>query len=211
MEYRVNQVQVLGTLSGSVRSLIDFFIGVVMKLIKLTQGRWATVDDDDYHWLNQWNWYAHKDGRAYYAMRQQIIPAGNDTKGVAVKVRMHRLITHCPRTLQVDHIDHDGLNNRRDNLRCCTTAQNAYNALPSPNGTSRYKGVRFHKYSWEARIQHNSNRIHIGCFSNEIEAAAAYDQKAKELFADFAYLNFPVGDCHGNDVMNLFGTERIGK
>ena len=79
------------------------------------------------------------------------------------------------------------------NLRLCTQAQNIYNALPRLNCTSKYKGVYRNKKTnrYHAAIQHKGKKFYLGSFKNEIDAAKAYDKKAKELFGEFAYLNFP--------------------
>jgi hypothetical protein len=105
---------------------------------------------------------------------------------------MHRQITGAAAGLVVDHIDNDGLNNRRSNLRICTIKQNSRNSR-SPGGASRYKGVsrdKRHK-KWRVKIICNGKRISVGYFANEIKAALAYDEHAKELFGEYAYLNFP--------------------
>ena len=112
---------------------------------------------------------------------------------------MHRLIMDEPKGLIVDHRDHNGLNNRRSNLRLCTNAQNQYNRLPLKGGTSRHKGVCWCKShnKFNAYIYQRSKRYHLGWFVNEDDAARAYDKKARELFGEYAYLNFP--DCHSRE------------
>lgn len=95
--------------------------------------------------------------------------------------------------MEVDHIDHNGLNNQKSNLRNCTHRQNAMNN--SSRGSSKYLGVSIvgrgrQKGMISAEIKMNYRKIHIGVFSTEIEAAKAYDKKAKELFGEFANLNF---------------------
>lgn len=105
---------------------------------------------------------------------------------------MHREIMNAPKGMVVDHIDGNGLNNRKSNLRICTQAQNNLNSRPKRNCSSRYKGVSFYKRDkiWQVQIFHNSRTIFLGRFDDEIEAALAYDRKAAELFGEFAYLNF---------------------
>ncbi len=105
---------------------------------------------------------------------------------------MHRMIMGEPKGMFVDHIDGNSQNNRRSNLRICTPAQNLQNQRPK-GGTSRYKGVYFHKKDnkWMAKIGFNGKNTYLGLFEDEILAARAYDKKAKELFGEFAYLNFP--------------------
>ncbi len=151
-----------------------------MKRIPLTQGQFALVDDNDFEQLNKHKWYAQAlTYGGFAAVRWQ----SNGT------VSMHRQIMNAPRGLDVDHKNHNTLDNRRANLRICTRSQNLYNQLPQKNRTSRYRGVTFHGGSWEARIKKNRNAIYIGRFPLEIEAAKAYDEKAKELYAEFACLN----------------------
>jgi len=98
-----------------------------------------------------------------------------------------------PGHLFVDHIDHDGLNNSRNNLRICSLAQNARNAVGNANTSSKYKGVGWHRRikKWVATIQFNKKVYHMGYFENEIDAAKAYDKKARQLHRQFACLNFP--------------------
>lgn len=188
MEYRVNRVQFTGTLSGSVRSLIDFFIEVAMKLIKLTQDRWVMVDDEDYHWLMQWKWHAKKGRTTYYAV------SGTNITGKPGKhgIRMHRFILNTPDDKEVDHKNHNGLDNRRRNIRNCTVAENQHNQRPQAGGTSRFKGVcRWKGGKWVAGIYTNNKRVHLGIYGTEHGAAIAYDNHAQQLWGGFACLNFP--------------------
>jgi hypothetical protein len=106
---------------------------------------------------------------------------------------MHRQILDAPEGVWVDHIDGDGLNNRKSNLRLCSAIENARNRRPRPNCRSRYKGISWHKRQkkWAVRIGKRGKGIHLGSFDDQIEAAVAYDRKAEKLFGEFAYLNFP--------------------
>ncbi len=152
-----------------------------MKLIPLTQGRFAMVDDEDCDWLNQFKWYY--DGR-YASSKSKII------KGKKF-VRMHSLILNTPKGMGSDHRDHNGLNNQRYNIRVCTAQQNNMNAVNRKNCSSGYKGVGWTKRDekWRSRIRMDGKEIHLGYFVNEKDAAFAYNQKAIELFGEFAYLN----------------------
>ena len=152
-------------------------------LIPLTQGKFAIVDAEDYDRLNRYQWHACKCKSTYYACRVE----GGKT------IRMHREIMHAPKGVIVDHINHNGLDNRKGNLRLCTHAQNCYNQRASSTGTSKYKGVCWHKCNrkWIARIRCDGKFYNLGDFENEIEAAKAYDDKAVELFGEFACPNFP--------------------
>ncbi len=154
------------------------------KRIKLSCGKWAIVDAADYEQLSEYRWCALEKGRSWYAKTL-------NRNGTILS--MHRLILNAPKGLFVDHINHNGLDNRRENLRLCTHLENLRNARPSTGGSSKYKGVSWEKAKkrFRAKINHNRKGIHLGYFKNEIDAAKAYDKKAKELFGEFAYLNFP--------------------
>ena len=160
--------------------------GVVMsKRIPLTQGKFAIVDEADFEWLNQWKWYAAKHGKAYYAVR------GIRIKGKRHGIQMHRVILEPPPGLESDHINNDGLDNRRTNLRLCTRSQNKANSRKSANCSSRYKGVSWNRRSrkWTAYITTNYRRRHLGCFNDEEQAAAAYNVAARDNFKEFAKPN----------------------
>jgi len=153
-----------------------------MKQISLTQGKYALVDDKDFGYLNQWKWFASFDGCNWYACR----------KGGVIK--MHRVILGLQKgdKQKVDHINHNGLDNCRCNLRICTQAQNCQNRKPYKNSSSKYKGVSWYSITkkWRARIKLKRKEIHLGYFDSETLAAKTYDEKAKILFGDFAKLNF---------------------
>jgi len=154
--------------------------------IRLTHGQFAVIDAEDYFRVSQYNWRCTQDGNRYYAFTVISL------KGRKRKIFMHRFILNAPRHKLVDHIDGNGLNNRKANLRLCNHTQNARNRRPNSGCHSKYKGVNWQEGNkkWYAAITKSYERIHIGCFDNEIEAARAYDKKAKEFFGEFAYLNF---------------------
>lgn len=159
-----------------------------MKQIKLTLGQVALVDDEDFEFLNQFKWQAVKKPNTFYAVKN--FPNG---KGKQISVYMHRIILQLKDSkIHCDHKDGNGLNNQKYNLREATHAQNQRNKKARETGTSRYKGVTLRKSytKWRATIILNKKYIHIGYFINEIDAAKAYDEKAKELFGEFAWLNF---------------------
>jgi hypothetical protein len=153
-----------------------------VRYIALTKGLCAIVDAEDYEEVSQYKWSAHINGANRYAVRC------NKGKRLA----MHRFIMKPPKGMVVDHIDGNGLNNRRSNLRICTAQQNQCNRKPRGR-TSRFKGVRYRKEQgkYVAAIMSRGELIHIGCFDDEEEAAHARDRKAIELHGEFAYLNFP--------------------
>ncbi len=160
-----------------------------MKHIPLTQGKVAIVDDEDYDFLMQWKWYAGKAGRRYYAVRN----TRNQKMGSPPIIFMHRVIVNAPEDKDIDHKNHNALDNRKVNLRICTRSENMANVRPQTNRISQYKGVSQtgrRKQAWRSRIKHNYITIYIGYYASEIEAAKAYDKKAKELFGEFACTNF---------------------
>ena len=146
------------------------------------------VDDEDYERLAGYKWFAVRYERGYYAQR-----ASKDSKGRQRNVRMHREILGEPKGKIIDHINHNGLDNRRVNLRVATRQQNAWNKRKQRGKCSlQYKGVTWLKRvgKWQARIVCNGKSIFIGYFGDEIWAARAYDSKAAELYGDYAALNF---------------------
>jgi hypothetical protein len=161
-----------------------------MKTIPLTQGKVAIVDDRDYRWLSQYKWHAQKSGKRpglYYAVRNATINKRRKT------IQMHREIMNPAKGLEIDHRNNNALDNRRLNMRTCTRAQNMANSRAQKGKSSAFKGVSFHKEyrKWRGRITHLGKDLHLGFFRNQVRAAKAYDDKAKELFGEFAHPNFP--------------------
>jgi len=156
-------------------------MGVVMK-IELTQGLYALVDAEDYEKLNKHSWHASWSGRAWYAKSR----IGERY------VFMHRLIMNTSQ--DIDHIDNDGLNNQRHNLRPISQSNNSARAGPPfrrNKKTSKYKGVSWHTNAgkWTAHIQKGKEQFYLGLFDTEKDAAKAYNEKAHELFGEYAFLN----------------------
>ena len=157
-----------------------------MKEIKLTQGKVALVDDADYEWLSSWKWCANRSHRGWYATRDCY-------DGPHTRVRMHRVIMDAQPGEQVDHINGNGLDNRRENLRICSHSENQHNAAKRRGCSSRYKGIYWHKGhgKWVARVWLTGSQHSLGLFTDEVEAARVYDDAAREKFGEFARLNFP--------------------
>ena len=151
-----------------------------MKKIKLTQGKVAIVSDVDYNYINKFKWFTFSPRKnIYYAAR---------TQGGKL-ILMHRIIANTPADLHTDHINKNGLDNRRSNLRACTFTQNMQNKNIYSNNTCGYKGVVKVGKRWLAKITYNKKRISIGRFDSPEEAAKAYNNKAKELFGHYASVN----------------------
>ena len=153
-----------------------------MQQIELTQGMFALVDNEDFDEINQYNWCFAQG----YAMRKVTISGKQKT------LYMHRLITNCPADMDVDHINHDKLDNQKSNLRVCSNSENRRNQkVRTYAKSSVYKGVCFDKQhgKWRAEIGLNNKLKYLGLFTNETDAAIAYNVAAIELFGEFALLN----------------------
>ncbi len=160
-----------------------------MKEIKLTKGYVTLVDDEDYDYLSNFKWHVACKKRKSITLYAQRCSRLN---GKIKKHMLHNIIMKPPFGYQVDHIDRNGLNNIKSNLRICTVNENCRNVSKYNNKTSIYKGVSFvaRRRRWLAKIKINKKVIEIGKFKNEMEAGMAYDFVAKILFGEFAYLNF---------------------
>ena len=170
-----------------------------ISLIPLTQGKYAIVDIEDYKWLMRWKWCARREKNIFYAARHERFFGGKKKRRRTIF--MHRMILNTPKGLQSDHENHNGIDNRKCNLRTCNAGENCRNRLPSRRGTSWYKGVYFKKVlgKFGAQIMLNGKTIHLGYYKSEIEAAKAYDAKAIELFGEFACLNFAEKEKNAQD------------
>jgi HNH endonuclease/AP2 domain len=149
-----------------------------IRYIFLTQGKFAVVSGPDYKFLMQWRWQAHHDKRndSWSAVRHE-------------KPRlMHRVILDAPNGVQVDHVDGDGLNNRRSNIRLATQQQNAWNRGPQSINTSGFKGVSWDKRrsKWIATIAFDGRTIALGAFTDKLDAAKAYRDAAPKYHGEFA-------------------------
>jgi len=157
-----------------------------MKTIKLTKNYYALVDEEDFKKVNKINWYATEKRDKVYA----------NTKNSKLQISMHRYILNIKDTkLYIDHINGNGLDNRKINLRLCSNSQNLANAPKSKNNISGYKGVVKVKRNYQLKnpfissITKNGKAYHLGYFETAELAAAAYNKKAIELFEEFANIN----------------------
>lgn len=157
-----------------------------MKEIPLTQGKVALVDDADYESLMQHKWYAQKSNRGTWYAHRTIWGTPKKTT-----VPMHREIMQPADGLVIDHINHDGLDNRRENLRACESWQNTTYQRPWEGKKIPYRGVAAEYNKFSAHIQYRGHRTHLYGFNTQEEAARAYDKMASEFFGEFAVLNFP--------------------
>ena len=159
------------------------------KIINLTKGYQTIVDDEDYELLSQYKWYALVTKWGVYAVHDS-----RKRKGGGEIYLMHRKITNCPKEKVVDHINHDTLDNTQMNLRICTQSQNLANTRGKEynykNPTSKHKGVFFSKShnKFRTRIMINGKMNELGLYATEEEAAAIYNNAAKNLLGEFAYV-----------------------
>lgn len=161
-----------------------------MKEIKLTQGKFAVVDDWNFDYLNQWKWCAAKDRSGNYYVVREVEHKLQFMHKVIIQLKLPDYIG------QVDHKDRDCLNNLESNLRIATHLQNCANRGPWKGSSSLYKGVTWDKRTnkktgkWKASIEIQGRVKHLGLFDSEKAAAKAYDYSAVTYFGEFAHLNF---------------------
>ncbi len=160
-----------------------------MKQIKLTRDKYALVDDENFKYLNQFKWHCVPGRYTWYAAR------GVGPFKKQKKIYMQYAVINIPIGMIVDHVNKNGLDNQKENLRICTRSQNSHNYKIPRNNTSGFKGVFFDKQwnKWRAAIRINYKRFYLGSFENKIEAARSYDMAAKQYHGEFANLNFKEG------------------
>jgi hypothetical protein len=157
----------------------------MVKEISLTQGQVALVDDEDFERVNQYKWNAnyHKLQKQHYAERGiHICRINGKTK--TKTIRMHRFIMDAPKGKSVDHINHNTLDNRKENLRIVSHRENHQNR--KNKGASKYPGVCFDKRrgTWYARIRIGKRCNWLGSFDDEKDAARAYQNAYEQLKRD---------------------------
>jgi hypothetical protein len=164
------------------------------KRIKLTKGKFAIVDDDDYSYLNRFKWYASEssegaNGLDWYATRR-----GGSRERDGFCVRMSDFLVSVPNGYRVFHRNKNTLDNRRVNLTAVPFYTSIHNQRKKKNTTSVYKGVCWNKNSkkWVSAVVSNKKRYWLGSFKSEKEAALAYNKKAEQLYGEFAYQNIVI-------------------
>lgn len=155
--------------------------------IPLTQGQVAIVDETNYRALAAYKWYAYwsPSNKTYYARRNQ-----TEKGGKRVTVLMHRVVLSAQAGKEIDHINGNGTDNRKTNLRVATCSQNCQNQTAKASNKCGFKGVCLHprNRNWVAKIMREGRSYHIGVFDTPEEASAAYAEAAKRLHGDFANL-----------------------
>jgi hypothetical protein len=152
------------------------------KKINLLNGGYALVDDADFNELSKYKWRDQGNGyvqTSYYINRKRI------------REYMHRKITGAKTSEVVDHINHNKADNRRSNLRVCTSQLNAANTRIRKDNASGYKGVYLDKkrYKWIANIYVNKKCKYLGSFDSPHDAARIYNFWAVDIYGEYAYLN----------------------
>ena len=163
-----------------------------MELVLGNSEKKAIVDDDDYSLVSKYNWYIQKRDRSSYVRGRVVVG------GIKKVVSLHRLIMGVTekswKEIQVDHINHNGLDCRKENLRLCSATGNQRNTRKRKILSSKYKGVCWSKGRelFEANIWLDYKKINLGYYSNEEEAARSYDLNAIFLFKDYVNTNFSI-------------------
>jgi len=156
--------------------------------IPLSQGLVALVDSQDYKELSKYKWSAEKHGRRFYAGRSEL----NAITKKKTKIIMHRFIMNTPKGMETDHINGNGLDNRRSNLRICTRQQNSHNVSKYETNTSGFKGVDFLPHlrrKWRARIMAEGKNKHLGLYETKELAYEAYCKACIKYYGEFSRLD----------------------
>jgi AP2 domain len=147
--------------------------------VPLTQGYAATIDVADVPLVAEYSWYIHKDRYTHYARTSIRAPDGR-----RITLRLHQLLTGFPMT---DHIDGDGLNNKRDNLRQASHSENGWNRRANIGNKSGLKGAQWYPptQQWRARIAANGKQIHLGYYATAEDAHEAYCRASIDMHGSF--------------------------
>lgn len=157
------------------------------KEVALSKGKVAIVDDEDFDRVSEYRWFyrgLHGRSSVEYAIRTFYRDGKHRT------VYLHRFILDAPHGVEVDHIDRNGLNNRRSNIRLATRSLNEANK-DHPLGKSGFRGVHPMRSKWRGQIMVNQVTYRSTYFSDPVDAARWYDEQARKHFGEFARLNFP--------------------
>ena len=182
---------------------------------KVAAGRVALVDDEDYGLVARYRWNVIETETSAGVTCAYAVTRMHRADGARGHVLMHNLIMGI---IGVDHFNHNGLDNQKENLRPATATENLGNKRRRRSGSSRYKGVTWSKQRkrWIAQIRRDGKVRHLGLFDSEADAGYAYDAGAREVFGPFACLNFPEpGESSADGAGNLEataatpGTERL--
>lgn len=149
-----------------------------MKLIPLTQGKFAQVDDEDFEWISKWKWFFHNKG---YAARG----APRNASKKRQLIMMHRVIINTPKGLDTDHKNRNRLDNTKENLRLATRSENLYNSKVRCDNKLKMKGVYKKQSKYLSRISENGKRVVIGLFDTPEAAHEAYQDAASRLHGEF--------------------------
>jgi hypothetical protein len=163
-----------------------FVLEAGMKEIPLTQGQVGWVDDEDYDRVSKYKWCARFRYRTYYAQTRTARSDGRRS------LLLHRFVLNAQPGSEIDHIDGNGLNCQKSNLRFVTHQQNMRNMRLRKDSTTGYKGVSYWKKDkkWQARIRVNGEPVYLGCFDDPTKAALAYDEAARKYHGEHAKPNF---------------------
>lgn len=157
------------------------------------KGKYALVDDDLYEKFNAYRWVGQKSRSGnIYAKRTEYLGVKNG-KSITRVVMLHREIMNSSSKIHIDHINGDSLDNRKENLRYCTIAQNSRNRGKQKNNSSGYKGVsrmlgrNKEVCGWRAEIQYSGKKIKLGSFKSKEEAYKKYCEYSKKLYKNYSY------------------------
>lgn len=158
-------------------------VGIIIKSEKFGD-RICEIDREDLPRVRAFSWSLVKSRKTIYAMSSTSL----------IVIKMHRLILSFPESNHViDHVDNNGLNNKKSNLRTCSMIENSWNSGIHANNKTGFLGVTFNKKNqcFIAQIGFNKRKVYLGSFGKDpLRAAAAYNEAAKRFFGEFAKLNF---------------------